>query len=271
MNFPDMISIVMPVYNSERFLADAIDSVLNQSLSDWELLICDDGSTDNSYKLASKYSKIDARIVLLKNNFIKGASGARNTCIKHARGRYIAFLDSDDLWQPEKLEVQLRHMKKNQLSFSYSNYYNISESGKKINVVKSPKHISFNTMLLSNWVGCLTVMIDRTHFSNIEQPFIQRRNDYALWLILLKQLKPQKYSGIKNILGCYRVNSYGLSSQKFSALQSYYTCIRNYGDRGIPVSLIMAQIYLFIILIKKILPRVYNRLIIPIIERLASN
>ena len=97
-----MISIVMPLYNSERFLADAIDSVLNQSFSDWELLICDDGSTDNSYRLASKYSKIDARIVLLKNNFTKGASGARNTCIKHARGRYITFLDSDDLWHHNK-------------------------------------------------------------------------------------------------------------------------------------------------------------------------
>ena len=265
-----MISIVMPLYNSERFLADAIDSVLNQSFSDWELIICDDGSTDNSYRLASKYSKKDARIVLLKNNFTKGASGARNTCIRHARGRYIAFLDSDDLWHHNKLEVQLKHMKKNQIGFSYGNYYNISESDKKINIVKSPQHISFHSMLLSNWVGCLTVMIDRNYFTDIEQPFIQRRNDYALWLTLLKQLKPQKFSGIDNILGFYRVNNYGLSSQKFSALQSYYTCIRTYGDRGILISLFMTQIYLCIMLIKKIFPRAYNQMVIPLVERFAN-
>lgn len=270
MNFLDMISIVMPVYNSERFLANAIDSVISQSFSDWELLICDDGSTDNSYRLASKYSKKDARIVVLKNNFIKGASGARNTSIKYARGRYIAFLDSDDLWHPHKLEVQLKHMKKYQLGFSYSNYYNISESGETMNIVKSPQHISFHTMLLSNWVGCLTVMIDRNHFLDVKQPFIQRRNDYAMWLMLLKQLKPQKFSGIDDILGFYRVNSYGLSSQKFSALQSYYTCIRTYGDQGILISFIMTQFYLCIILIKKLFPRVYNRIVIPLVKRLAN-
>jgi len=270
MNLSNMISIVMPVYNSERFLADAIDSVLNQSFSDWELLICDDESTDNSYRLASKYSKIDTRIVLLKNNFTKGASGARNTCIKNARGRYIAFLDSDDIWQPHKLEVQLKHMKKNQLGFSYGNYYNISESGEKINIVKSPQHIDFHSMLLSNWVGCLTVMIDRNYFLDIEQPFIQRRNDYALWLILLKQIKQQKFSGIDSILGFYRVNSYGLSAKKLSALQSYYTCIRTYGDRGILISLVMTQIYLCIMLIKKIFPRVYNQIVIPLVERFVN-
>ena len=106
-------------------------------------------------------------------------------------------------------------MKKNQIGFSYGNYYNISESDKKINIVKSPQHISFHSMLLSNWVGCLTVMIDRNYFTDIEQPFIQRRNDYALWLTLLKQLKPQKFSGIDNILGFIELITMGYHRKNF--------------------------------------------------------
>lgn len=176
-----LVSIIMPSYNTAPFIRQAIQSVLEQTYENWELLIVDDCSTDNTCNIISDIQ--DERIHLFKNERNSGAAVSRNWALREARGRWIAFLDSDDLWEPEKLEKQLTFMEKNGYSFSYTGYQIISETGEETGKqVTGPKKISKKGMFNYCWPGCLTVIYDRNMVGLIQVADIRKNNDYAMWL-----------------------------------------------------------------------------------------
>ncbi len=177
----DLVSIIMPSYNTAQYIKNTIQSVLNQTYTNWELIIVDDCSNDNTNEVLNTIT--DQRIMIFKNEKNSGAAVSRNKALREAKGRWIAFLDSDDLWMPEKLEKQISFMKKNGYSFSYTNYEEIDVEGNKTGViVTGPKKITKTGMFNYCWPGCLTVMYDREYVGLIQINNIKRNNDYAMWL-----------------------------------------------------------------------------------------
>lgn len=178
----DTVSIIMPSYNTADFISETIESVLAQTYTNWELIIVDDCSTDHTDEVVKPYLK-DSRIIYIKNDKNSGAAGSRNRALRKATGKWIAFLDSDDLWLPEKLEKQLSFMVQNKYSFSYTNYIEIDENsvpnGRRIT---GPKRITKLGMHNYCWMGCLTVMYDAEVVGLIQIADIKKNNDYAMWL-----------------------------------------------------------------------------------------
>lgn len=176
-----LVSIIMPSYNTAPFIRQTIQSVLDQTYENWELLIVDDCSTDNTCEIFSEIK--DERIHVFQNKRNSGAAVSRNRALREARGRWIAFLDSDDLWEPEKLEKQLTFMEKNDCSFSYTGYQIITETGERTGIrITGPRKISRIGMFNYCWPGCLTVMYDRNVVGVIQIEDIKKNNDYAMWL-----------------------------------------------------------------------------------------
>lgn len=175
------VSIIMPSYNTASFIAQAIESVRAQSYEEWELIIVDDCSTDNTDDVVAGIR--DSRIRYIKNESNLGAAESRNRALREARGSWIAFLDSDDLWHPEKLERQIRFMEENGYSFSYTNYSEINEQSQPLGrMVTGPKRITKTGMYNYCWPGCLTVMYDASVVGLIQIADIKKNNDYAMWL-----------------------------------------------------------------------------------------
>lgn len=182
-----LVSIIMPSYNTASFIAESIQSVLEQSYKDWELIIVDDCSPDNTDDVVKPYLS-DKRIRYLKNEKNSGAAVSRNRALREAKGKWIAFLDSDDLWMPEKLEKQISFMEKNSYSFSYTNYEEIDVEGKETGVkVTGPKKVTKTGMFNYCWLGCLTVMYDAEKIGLIQIEDIKKNNDYAMWLKVCKK------------------------------------------------------------------------------------
>ena len=177
----DLVSIIMPSYNTGQYIAETIQSVISQTYQNWELIIVDDCSTDNTDEIVAKIR--DERIRYFKNVNNSGAAVSRNKALREARGRWIAFLDSDDLWMPEKLEKQISFMKKNDYAFSYTNYEEIDSQGNRTGVrVTGPKKITKTGMFNYCWPGCLTVMFDASKIEPFQIKDIKKNNDYAMWL-----------------------------------------------------------------------------------------
>ena len=256
------VSVLMPSFNSEEYLEQAIASVVSQSYERWELLICDDGSSDSSSEIAVKWSVRDERIIALKNCKNKGAAGARNTCLNVARGRYIAFLDSDDFWHQSKLEKQIAYMKSSGCIFSYSYYDVIDESGMFLHTIKTPREVTLNHLSVSNFIPCLTVIYDSFVLGKVEQPYIKKRNDFALWLKIFHQSGFTNASCIPESLASYRQNSYGLSSGKKDALKYFTLCLIRYGKHSRLSSLFFSGLYLVVVLLRKKFPTFYNWVVI---------
>lgn len=176
-----LVSIIMPSYNTAPYIRETIQSVLDQTYQDWELIIVDDCSTDNTDEVVASIK--DGRIRYLKNEKNSGAAVSRNRALREAKGRWIAFLDSDDLWMPEKLEKQIAFMDNNNYVFSYTNYEEINVEGKRTGVkVTGPKKITKTGMFNYCWPGCLTVMYDAEKIGLIQIEDIKKNNDYAMWL-----------------------------------------------------------------------------------------
>lgn len=183
----DLVSIVMPSYNTGQYISESIDSVLNQTHTNWELLVVDDCSTDNTDDVVRPYLA-DARIKYLKNKYNNGAAVTRNLALRAAKGKWIAFLDSDDVWLSEKLERQIKFMKENQYSFSYTGYAEIDSDGNRNGArVTGPKRITRTGMHNYCWPGCLTVMYDAEFVGLIQVADIKKNNDYAMWLQVCKR------------------------------------------------------------------------------------
>lgn len=171
----------MPSYNTANYIAESIASVRRQTYTNWELIIVDDCSSDNTDAVVAGFD--DPRIRYLKNEVNSGAAVSRNRALREAKGKWIAFLDSDDLWMPEKLEHQIGFMEKNGYRFSYTDYQEISESGEETGVyVTGPKKIVKTGMFNYCWVGCLSVMYDAESVGLIQIADIKKNNDYAMWL-----------------------------------------------------------------------------------------
>ena len=181
-----LVSIIMPSYNTAPFIAESIRSVMAQTYTDWELIIVDDASTDNTDEIVASCNS--PRIRYLKNDRNRGAAYSRNRALREAKGKWIAFLDSDDLWAPNKLEKQIAFMTKNGYAFSYTRYEEMDENGKFTGtIVGGPKRITTTGMYNYCWPGCLTVMYDREVVGDIQIAEIQKNNDYAMWLRICRK------------------------------------------------------------------------------------
>lgn len=207
-----LVSIITPLFNAEKYIEKTVFSIIEQSYTNWELLIVDDCSRDSSYKVVQKLSEKDKRIKIIKLKKNSGAAVARNTGIENANGRFIAFLDSDDTWHPKKLEKQIKFMLDNQYYFTYTGYHKVDENGAFIKNAKIPKSINYNKLLKTNYIGCLTAMYDSEKLGKVYFPLIRKRQDYALWLKILKII-PDAY-GLQEDLANYTVRSDSISANK---------------------------------------------------------
>ena len=207
-----------------RFIGETILSVQNQSYENWEMLIVDDGSTDQSATKIKDIIEGDSRIRLLSLKQNVGAAKARNLAIQEARGRYIAFLDSDDIWLPHKLKTQLLFMEEMNIAFSYASYSLIDENGNELNrEVSAPKSVDYHYLVGNTIIGCLTVMIDREKIPYVEMPSIQPE-DTALLLNLLHERYEAK--GIQQVLEKYRIVTNSVSRNKIRAAFRYWKLLR---------------------------------------------
>lgn len=226
----------MPSYNTGRFIKETIESVLAQSYSAWELIIVDDCSTDNTDDVVNQYLA-DERIRYIKNDTNSGAAVSRNRALREAKGKWIAFLDSDDLWEPEKLQKQISFMRDNGYHFSYTNYIEIDEES-KVNgkSVTGPKRISKHGMYNYCWMGCLTVMYDADTVGLIQIADIKKNNDYAMWLKVCK--KANCYL-LDESLARYRKRSGSISNHGYMKLiKWHYKLYREAEKKNVVVSTI---------------------------------
>lgn len=245
-----LVSIIMPSYNTEKFISETVESVLNQTYSQWELIIVDDCSTDNTDEVVKKYLD-DERIYYLKNDKNSGAAVSRNRALREAKGKWIAFLDSDDLWESDKLEKQLRFMTENNYHFSYTNYAEIDEeskpNGKKIT---GPRRITKHGMYNYCWMGCLTVMYDAEVVGLIQIADIKKNNDYAMWLKVCH--KADCYL-LDEVLAKYRKRSGSISNHGYLKLiKWHYKLYREAEGKSSVVSFILTLRNLFFGVIKKL-------------------
>lgn len=219
------VSIVTPTRNSESTIVETLDAVSVQSFGDFEHIIVDDASTDKTLDLIAPYIDADSRVRLIQLGKNSGAAVARNAGIQQSRGRYIAFLDSDDLWQPTKLERQLDFMIQGEVPFSYSSYNQIDENGAPLGAIMVPERQSYSDLLKNNRIGCLTVIYDTQFFGKVFMPLIHKRQDLGLWLKLLKKT-PYAY-GMQANLAQYRVHPNAMSSDKFDAAKYTWRLYRD--------------------------------------------
>lgn len=226
------ISIVMPAHNAAKFIAESIESVVQQTYCSWELIVVDDASVDETVNVVQTLAMRESRIKLITLSENGGAAVARNTAITAAHGRYICFLDCDDLWLPEKLAVQLEWMNKYALPFTYTAYERIRENGQSAGVVGVPERITYNQLLKTSVVGCSTAMYDTAHFGKVLMPFIRMRQDFALWLLLLKGVKFG--GGIQQVLVRYRLRGESISSNKRKAALYTWRVYRHVEKLSLP-------------------------------------
>jgi teichuronic acid biosynthesis glycosyltransferase TuaG len=220
-----MVSIITPLYNSERFIEECLLSVKAQSYTNWEHIIVDDCSIDGSADIILKYAADDLRIKYIKLEKNSGAGIARNTAIKAAKGNYIAFLDSDDIWYPQKLDTQINFMVDNGFHFSFSSYDVVNENGDLTGkTIMAKSIVTYKKALYKNPIGCLTAIYSVYFFGKQYMPSVRKRQDYGLWLSLLK--KDNGY-GLEESLAKYRITNNSISSNKLSLLKYEWILYRD--------------------------------------------
>ncbi|UDM70621.1 glycosyltransferase family 2 protein [Vagococcus fluvialis] len=212
------VSIIMPAFNSAQFISDAINSVINQSFSDWELIVINDGSTDETSEILNKFSSKEKRIKIINFKKNLGIANARNIGLQQSAGKFIAFLDSDDFWSEDKLIKQLVFMKKKQCKFSFTDYYIVSEEKKVLTSVDNAniQTIDYKELLKTNRIGCLTVMLDRSIIH--KQTFKDiKHEDYDFWLTILNEDELLAFR-IPEKLAFYRKSKGSISSNKIKSI-----------------------------------------------------
>ena len=216
----ELVSIITPVYACESYLALTIDSVLAQTYENWEMLLVDDCSPDNSAQIVAQYQKRDDRIKYIKLAENCGAAVARNTGLSEARGRYIAYLDADDIWLPKKLERQLEFMNSNNAVFSCCDYEKIEADGSSLNkTVHMPKTITYEQLLRNTIIQTVGVIVDTKFVQRdlLLMPNVRRGQDSATWLQMLRN--GVKFAGQNEVLAQYRRVPQSLSANKFKAMK----------------------------------------------------
>ena len=216
-----LVSVIMPCYNAEKYIEESINPVLSQDYKNLELIIIDDNSSDSTHKILSNIADPRVRVFLSGEN--QGAGASRNKGISEAKGRFIAFLDSDDIWLKNKLNEQIIFMLNNNYSFTYSYYQHLSCEGLG-KIITAPKSTTYQKSLYGNVIGCLTVIYDTLHFGKQYMPLIRKRQDFGLWLKLLS-LEKKAYCYPK-VLAHYRIDS-GMTQNKLNAAKYQWYFYRN--------------------------------------------
>lgn len=216
----NFVSIIMPSYNSSDTICKSIDSILKQDFKNWELLITDDCSTDNTVELVRLLAAKDSRISIEVNSVNSGAGFSRNQSINRAKGKYIAFLDADDLWLPNKLSSQVSYMERTGAVFTYTAYQKFTEGSMRGKIIP-PSRVTHNQLLKGCVIGCLTAMYNAEVLGRQTMPLIRKRQDMGLWLKLLKLCG--EAHGIPEVLALYRTDS-GMSQNKLNAAR-YQWCL----------------------------------------------
>lgn len=246
-------SIIMPAYNAEKFISDAIKSVLSQTYKNFELIIIDDCSLDQTVKVVQNYIAQDKRVNLVKKEKNQGVAETRNTGLNHAKGDFVAFLDSDDKWAEDKLEKQLAVLKeRNDVDVVYGSYYRFNNDGIK-NIVKVPNLLDKKELLKGNPIGNLTAIYNFKKYSQIRQKNIGHE-DYLFWLEIFNSSPDVKGIGIQEPIAYYRVaeDSKNLSGNKLKAASWTWTIYRKH----LKLNLISSLFYFSYYMIKAILKRV---------------
>jgi teichuronic acid biosynthesis glycosyltransferase TuaG len=217
-----LVSIITPLFNSEAYVSESINSVLNQTYSNWELILIDDCSKDKTLEIVETFLLKSPNIKIIKNQENFGAAITRNKGIEASKGDYIAFLDGDDLWKPEKLEKQITFMLTQNCDVCFSSYEQIDVVGKPLNkLIKAIPELSYQKLLKSNYICNLTGMYNVQILGKITTPNLRKRQDWLLWLNALKTSgKPAK--GIQESLAYYRVREDSMSSNKFNLIKYNY-------------------------------------------------
>lgn len=246
-----LVSIITPVYNAEQYIEETIRSVQNQSYKNWEMLLINDCSTDSSEKIIEKMSKLDSRIKYIKLEKNSGAAVTRNIGIEKAEGRYIAFLDSDDVWKETKLEKQIELLEQKKVGFCFTSYRYFLEDGSLTNkVARAPEKIDYNGLLKNTIIGCSTVIVDRNILGDFRMTNVRRGQDTATWLSLLK--KVDYAYGIYDDLVLYRVVEGSLSHNKFKAIKRTWNTYRNVEKLSLPKAMYVFVFYAYNALKKRI-------------------
>lgn len=207
-----LVSVIMPVYNCEEFVGEAIQSVVTQTYKNIELIVVDDCSTDRTSDVIAQFQKANTYIKYYKFDINSGAAKSRNYAIKMASGKYLAFLDSDDIWVPNKLERQIQFMEENNYNFTCTDYGKINELGKQKNIVVSClKKYDYDTFL-KNCPGNSTVIYNADTLGKFYAADIRRRNDFVMWLQVIK--KAGLAYGLNEVLGYHRERKNSISISK---------------------------------------------------------
>lgn len=239
-----LVSIVTPVYNAEKFLSKTIKSVTNQNYSEFEYLLIDDCSTDNSSKIIKDFELEDKRIKYIRLDENSGAAVARNKGLELAKGQYIAFLDSDDEWDSEKLKLQISYMKENNFAFTYTNYRTIKENGEVIkDSIILPTKLDYTGLLKNTAIACSSVIIDRFVIGDFRMPLVRKGQDTATWLSILKKHDYAHLLG--KTLSSYRQVNNSISSNKFGAVKRTWNTYRNIEKLSFPVALYYFTFYIY--------------------------
>ncbi|ENP8456992.1 glycosyltransferase family 2 protein [Photobacterium damselae] len=225
MSCKPLVSVITPSYNCANTIEETINSVISQSFNDWEMIIVDDNSSDNSCEIIRAFSEKDSRIKLVERSWNAGPAIARNIAIENAQGRYIAFLDSDDTWHQNKLEKQIAFMQVNEVELSYTAYNRMDSEGNFLGAYKPITKVTYKDMLKSNRIGCLTAIYDTDKLGKVYMPNISKRQDLGLWLKILKKVD---YAwGMDDVLADYlAVQSNSVSSNKFTAAKYQWRLYR---------------------------------------------
>lgn len=230
-----IVSIVMPAYKWTGYIEKSIQSVINQTFKDWELLIVDDCSPDGTLERIKELTLYEPRIKVFGLIENSGAAVARNTAIEAAKGRYIAFLDSDDVWLPQKLEKQLLFMQEKKVDLVCSAYEKINENNEVIGIVNVPEKVCYTDMLKMSTIGCLTAIYDTERLGKVYMPLIRKRQDLGLWLRILR--KTNYAYGLNEVLAKYQVREGSISSNKFSAAQYTWRLYRDFEELNLARSI----------------------------------
>ena len=221
-----LVSVIIPTFNAEKYISDTIQSVQNQTYQNWEIILVDDGSTDETKTIITQFLA-DERIQFYPLEKNSGTGIARNTALAKAKGKYIAFLDADDLWKPEKLEKQIEFLQTNNLPFTFSFYECIDEQGNSIHKrVEAPRNLTYRQLFFCNYVGNLTGIYDVDFFGKISISSIRKRQDWMHWLTILKQIKTG--IPIPESLAYYRVRDNSLSTSKTALIQYNFAVYRQF-------------------------------------------
>lgn len=221
------ISIITPLFNAREFIKETIESVLLQTYTNWELIFIDDCSTDDTAKIIESYCAKDDRMKLIKHKTNKGVAASRNTALDFATGEYIAFLDGDDLWLPNKLKIQLDFMENNRCVLTYTGYQKyFSKYQKYGKIIKVPKKMTYNSIFYNTSIACLTVMVNRELSGPFKMPNLTHTEDLCTWQLILRN----KYIafGINENLALYRVHSNSLTGNKFVSMKKQWNTYREF-------------------------------------------